>query len=138
MNGPKIIATDFDGTLCIGDHYPGIGEPNLPVIMYLKKHQETGGKIVLWTCRSGEPLRDAVEWCYNHGLIFDAINENLPETLKWMGTDSRKIFAHEYLDDRALNPNDIDTFYADNLPVSKSGSMTKIAELGDNWVLYLK
>ena len=39
-------------------------------------------------------------------MIFDAVNENLPETLEWMNDDSRKIFANEYIDDRSV-PIDI-------------------------------
>jgi hypothetical protein len=35
------------------------------------------------------------------GVIFDAVNENLPETISAFGQDTRKIFAHEYLDDRS-------------------------------------
>ena len=44
---------------------------------------------------------EAVQWCHAHGLYFDAVNQNLPEVLEWMGGDSRKIFAHEYIDDKS-------------------------------------
>lgn len=101
----KIIAVDFDGTLC-ENKWPEIGEPNKELIGYLKKRQEAGDKIILWTCRTDELLWEAVYFCYCQGLIFDAVNENLPETLEWMNGDSRKIFANEYIDDRNL-PIDI-------------------------------
>lgn len=45
-------------------------------------------------------LRKAVEWCEEKGLIFDAVNENLPEIVDSFGSDTRKIFANEYIDDR--------------------------------------
>jgi hypothetical protein len=97
----KIIAVDFDGTLC-DSQYPGFGPPNLKLIQHLKERKANGDRIILWTCRSGEPLRDAIRWCLEeHGLIFDAVNENLPEPIKMFGSNSRKIFAHEYIDDRA-------------------------------------
>lgn len=49
-------------------------------------------------------LHEAVEWCQQHGLEFDAINENLPETLEWLGgTESRKIHADVFIDDKAVN-----------------------------------
>lgn len=101
----KIIAVDFDGTLC-ENKWPEIGAANDELIEYLKKRQEAGDKIILWTCRVGELLQQAVRFCYNRGLIFDAVNENLPETLEWMDGDSRKIFANEYIDDRSV-PIDI-------------------------------
>lgn len=63
---------------------------------------EEGDKIILWTCRVGDKLNEAVVWCYKHGLTFDAINENLPEIIEKFGCDSRKIFANYYLDDRAV------------------------------------
>lgn len=101
----KIIAVDFDGTLC-ENKWPEISAANDELIEYLKKRQASGDKIILWTCRVGELLQQAVRFCYNRGLIFDAVNENLPETLEWMNDDSRKIFANEYIDDRNV-PIDI-------------------------------
>ena len=96
----KIIAVDFDGTLC-EDNWPEIGKPNKELITYLKDQQTVGNKVVLWTCRNGNRLLEAVTWCEKLGLQFDAVNENLPEVLEWMGGDSRKIFAHWYIDDRS-------------------------------------
>ena len=29
-------------------------------------------------------LDNAVEWCKEHGLVFDAINENLPERIEYL------------------------------------------------------
>ncbi len=95
----KIIAVDFDGTLC-ENKWPEIGEPNLEMIDYLKERQAAGDKLILWTCRVGEILENAITWSTEQGLTFDAVNENLPEVLDWMGGDSRKIFANEYVDDR--------------------------------------
>lgn len=95
----NIIAVDFDGTLC-ENKWPEIGEPNNELIAYLKKRQEAGDKLILWTCRVGEVRDAAVAWSAEQGLIFDAVNENPPEVLEWMGGDTRKIFANEYIDDR--------------------------------------
>lgn len=99
----KIIAVDFDGTLC-NSNYPDLGEPIQPVIDKLLIEQLNGAKIILWTCREGQLLADAVKWCYEHGITFDAINENLPEEVGKWGTMPRKIAATEYWDDRAVNP----------------------------------
>lgn len=94
----KIIAVDFDGTLC-ENQYPEIGEPRYGTIMYLKNEQKNGTKLILWTCRVGGMLEDAVKWCSERRLIFDAVNENLPEIVEKFGADGRKIFANEYIDD---------------------------------------
>lgn len=104
MINKKIIAVDFDGTLC-ENKFPGIGEPNYGVINYLKR-QKSGGDVILilWTCRVEENLQEAIWWCAKHNLGFDYINENAKETIEEFGTESRKIFAHEYIDDRAVYP----------------------------------
>lgn len=96
-----IIAVDFDGTLC-RSVWPGIGEPNMSVICYIKERKRRGDKLILWTCREGKRLEEAVEWCKAHGLEFDAVNENLPEMKRKFGNDPRKIFASEYWDDKAV------------------------------------
>ena len=98
----KIIAVDFDGTLCV-NRYPEIGFANCELINYLKEQQEFGAKLILWTCRSSKLLADAVLWCREMGLTFDAVNENLPEIIEAFGSDTRKIFANEYIDDLASN-----------------------------------
>ena len=100
---PKIIAVDFDGTLC-ENQWPDIGEPNYKLIWHLiEQQQKYGAKLILWTCRVGDKLIEALEWCGDRGLVFDAVNENLPDVVGWMGGDTRKIYADEYIDDRATN-----------------------------------
>ena len=96
----RIIAVDFDGTLCYSN-WPELGEPNMPLIEYLRAQKKSGNKLILWTCRAGEPLDKAVEFCKENGLIFDAINDNLPETIEKYGSNSRKITCDVYIDDRA-------------------------------------
>lgn len=103
LKSVKIIAVDFDGTLC-GNKWPEIGEANEELIDYLRDRQKNGDKLILWTCRVGDMLQKAVEWCKEKELVFDAINENLPEIIKNFGSDTRKIFANEYIDDRNIWP----------------------------------
>lgn len=101
-----IIAVDFDGTLCT-NKYPDIGQPKEAVIAYVKEKQRDKAKVILYTCRAGEKLNDAVTWCKKHGLDFDAVNTNIPEAIKRFGSDCRKIYADLYIDDKALSPKDI-------------------------------
>jgi hypothetical protein len=102
MSLPKIIACDFDGTLC-EDRWPDIGEPNHEVINYLRMKKLEGVRLILWTCRADGDLEKAVDWCKEQGLQFDAVNANLPEVIAEFGNDTRKIFAHIYIDDKAHN-----------------------------------
>lgn len=94
-----IIAVDFDGTLC-ENMYPEIGKPNSVLIDDLKMRKNNGVKLILWTCRVGDQLEQAIDWCRDHGLVFDTVNQNLPEIVESFGGDCRKVFAHEYIDDR--------------------------------------
>lgn len=98
---PHIIAVDFDGTLC-ENAYPEIGEPKEDIIQVVKNYKENGWKVILWTCRNREQLIQAVDWCLEQGLEFDAINQNIPETQKMFGGDTRKVFADIYLDDKNI------------------------------------
>lgn len=100
---PKIIAIDFDGCLC-KNCYPEIGSPNWIAIFSAINEQKSGAKLILWTCRQGDLLKRAVLWCVRHGLYFDAVNDNLPEMIEvFNGSNSRKIFANEYWDDRSVS-----------------------------------
>ena len=97
----EIIAVDFDGTLCYSN-WPELGEPNQALIAYLKNWKNNGNKLILWTCRIGDALSKAVEWCQNQGLEFDAVNDNLPEIVEYYGSNSRKITCDYYIDDRMM------------------------------------
>ena len=91
-----IYAVDFDGTLC-ENCYPDIGKPNIKLIEFLKAKQQEGSKIILYTMREYEALQKAVEWCKQFNLIFDAVNDNLPEQIFFKNT--RKVYADIYIDD---------------------------------------
>ncbi len=117
MKEMRIIAVDFDGTLC-RNCYPEIGEPNLKLIAILKNLHEKGCKLILWTCRCGELLEEAVQWCEQFRIPFDAVNENVEENLKKYGTDPRKVFADVYIDDRCCFPWEAENEAEDNIKYS--------------------
>ncbi|MBQ3553649.1 MAG: hypothetical protein IJA08_03130 [Clostridia bacterium] len=112
MSYRKIIAADFDGVLNLNSIYPKLGEPNIELIKKLNKWQDYGNKIILWTCREGQFLDDAVKFCKTHGLYPDAINDNIPETVDYFGSNSRKVYADYYIDDKAITPAEIDKISA--------------------------
>lgn len=97
----KVIAVDFDGTLC-KDQWPAIGRANRKLINDLIAARKAGDRVILWTCRSGALLEEAVAWCGSRGLTFDAVNENLKENIEKYGGDTRKVFADVYIDDKNL------------------------------------
>lgn len=103
MQKDKIIAVDFDGTLC-EDCYPHIGKPNTELILRLKRFKKEGCRLILWTCRCGERLEEAIKWCQKFQIPFDAVNENVKEIIEKYGTDSRKIYADLYIDDKCCFP----------------------------------
>lgn len=107
------IAFDFDGTLFGWVHrgWTGAkpaGDANLALIEIAKRIKENGHRIILWTCREGVDLDAAVQACAAFGLVFDAVNSNLPETIAGY-MDSRKVVADLYIDDRGLNPKAADS-----------------------------
>lgn len=97
----KAIAIDFDGCL-FEAAWPTVGEPILDVIQAAIREKQNGAALILWTCRVGQPLSEAIEACRQYGLEFDAVNANLLERLQAYGADCRKVEADEYWDDRAV------------------------------------
>lgn len=97
-----IIAVDFDKCLSLNADYPDIGQPNISLMSILNRLQLHGHTIVLWTCREGKELSEAVEWLDTNGFRPDYVNCNVP----WLGFDCRKIAADWYIDDRAINAFD--------------------------------
>ena len=95
------IAVDFDGTLSLGP-WPEVGPANEKLIEYIKARKDLGDQIILWTCREDKALDNAVIWCKEQGLVFDAINDNLPEVIEFYGNNSRKVSCDLYIDDKSV------------------------------------
>lgn len=95
------IFIDFDGTIVQHD-FPRIGRP-LPEAFEVMKELQQKYKLVLWTCREGEDLEAAVKFCKKNGIVFDGINETLPEDeFRPEGTLRRKPHCFRVIDDRNL------------------------------------
>lgn len=94
------IAVDFDGTI-VEDRYPQIGRERPFALQTLRSLQEKGFVLVLWTCRTGEQLAEAVEFCRRGGVEFYGVNENFDGEME-MGAAPRKIDADIYIDDRNI------------------------------------
>lgn len=94
-----IIAVDFDGTI-VEHRYPAIGKEIPFAIDTLKKLQEEGHRLILWSVRENELLDEAVEFCRQRGLEFYAVNTNYPEEQAGHQYFSRKLKADVFIDDR--------------------------------------
>jgi hypothetical protein len=109
----KIIAFDFDNTLCVGDHFPNIGEPRKYARQVVNKLHELGVKIVIWTCRDIDRVMDMAddikpmeEWLKSNGIHYDSVNSAIE--FAPFHYEARKIYAHMYVDDRAFGWNSED------------------------------
>jgi hypothetical protein len=94
------IAIDFDGTI-VEDEYPKIGKPIIFAFDTLKKLQENGHRLILWTYRKGRALDEAVAFCEKNGIVFYAVNKSFPEE-EFDPKYSRKINADYFIDDRNI------------------------------------
>ena len=92
------IAVDFDGTI-VEHRFPLIGPANPGALAYLRKWRGMGVKLILWTMRDRHYLEEAVNWCKQMGLEFDAVNEGINDR-DW--TTSNKAYADMYIDDMAV------------------------------------
>lgn len=110
----EFVAVDFDGTLC-ADAFPEVGAPNHAVIDYVKRLAADGSKIILYTSRENgtrKLLDEAVAFCKAQEIPLYAVNENPgnPHAAKigLKPSDGRKVYADLYIDDKAINPAEIE------------------------------
>lgn len=94
FDGEVLVAVDFDGTLTDGN----IGFPSMDMnaINAVKAMQDAGASIILYTCREGRMLEEALQACSYCGLTFDYVNAGSDTR-----PNSRKVSADFYIDDRA-------------------------------------
>lgn len=92
-----IIAVDFDGTV-VKHEYPAVGEC-VGAVEILKELIRNGHILILLTMRSDQYLEDAVNWFKERNISLYDVNNN-PTQKDW--TNSRKVYAHLYIDDAAL------------------------------------
>ena len=96
------IAIDFDGTI-VENLYPQIGRERPFAVRTLKMLQQEGHLLILWTCREGRELEDALAWCKERDLEFYAVNLDFPEEdVEQNLSYSRKIKADLFIDDRNI------------------------------------
>lgn len=92
----KLIALDLDGTLCKGEFW-GEGEPE-PLrdrIEYFNSLYKKGAHIIIYTARHPRHFEKTQNWLDKYGVMYHGI------------AMMKKIGADVYIDDKAININDI-------------------------------
>lgn len=96
-----ILAIDFDGTLHCGQ-FPNIGVPAPYAIDRMKQLKADGHYIIINTCRCDADLLKAINWMLEKEIPFDCVNENHAGNIAKYESNSRKIYAHLYVDDKQI------------------------------------
>lgn len=91
------IAIDFDGT-CVTHEFPEVGK-EIGAARVIKRISDAGHKIIVYTMRDIKTIDDVMKWYDKHDIPIYSSNIN-PSQKFW--TNSRKIYAHLYIDDAAL------------------------------------
>lgn len=89
-----VIAIDFDGTITEKNEFPYIGKVREYAFEAIKNLQSHGHKCILWTCRCGQSLNEAIQFLLDNGVKMDGYNANV------YPLESRKIVADVYVDDK--------------------------------------
>ena len=89
----QILAIDFDGTITYENKYPEVGELRPKALEVIKRLKDSY-TLILWTCREGKELSDALLALNENGIEFDYVNE--------CPFGSRKVAADCYIDDMAF------------------------------------
>lgn len=98
------LAVDLDGTLADTPAHAGamdldLVHPRPGAIEAMTHFHKLGWRIIIWTCR--DDIKGIEKWLKQHNIPWDFINENPDQP-----TDSPKIIADYYLDDRSIRPDD--------------------------------
>jgi len=94
-----ILAVDIDDTIIKKekDYVPRVLLPGSKEVLNWAK--DKGCYIIIWTCRYGDMLKQALDFIDKQGIKYDIVNNNAP----WLEIEtSRKIFYDLLIDDRAL------------------------------------
>ena len=105
LQGELVLAVDFDGTITTE---PEIGhvlvlQPDCKRV--LTRLAEDGIKLMLWTCRTGPGLDEALSFLKANDMehLFDTVNDQLQEVKdKYAPHVARKLGADFYIDDKNL------------------------------------
>lgn len=96
---PFTLAIDFDRTIAEGPiHDLRAMKLREGAKEAIERFYDNGIRIIIWTCR--DDLDNVADWLDINMIPYDHINQNPDQT-----TDSRKIMADYYIDDRGISAN---------------------------------
>jgi hypothetical protein len=103
------LAIDYDGVLELAP-WPATGQLHPQAGLVMRLLRDEGHTLIINTCRSGRALGDALAALDRANIPYHYANQNTPERIAKYGSDSRKISADLYLDDRnaLMSPKGID------------------------------
>lgn len=103
-----IVAMDFDGTIGIGNSFPRPSKIRKYAKEVMNFLVDCGVKVVIYTSRDTainqddytvyDDITPMIEFLHNNGVRFSAINKSVQ--FSPFPYNSRKIYAHMYVDDR--------------------------------------
>ncbi len=99
-----VIAVDFDGTIC-ENKYPMIGKLKNGVREVINKLVDNDNcEIIIWTCREGEYLKDAIFFLTENSIPYHYLNDNCNWAKEEFSNNAncRKVYADLYVDDKAI------------------------------------
>lgn len=96
-----IIAVDFDGVLNASP-FPSVGVVVGGAKAAMEQLKAMGHHLIIWTCREGQDLLDAINFLLDKGVPFDGVNCNTRSNIELYSNDSRKVFADLYVDDKCV------------------------------------
>ena len=95
-----VIGVDFDGTV-VKSKYPKIGRFKFGAKFVIRWLYQRGHTLILWTCREGTLLHEAIWVCLMNGISFHYHNKNATKRIKRYGGDCRKLSCDILVDDMA-------------------------------------
>lgn len=116
-----VIAIDFDGTITERNIFPDVAPLREHAKETIKHFQDAGHKCILWTCRYGRSLNEAVQFLLDNGIKMDGVNSNI------YPLESRKIVADVYIDDKnVFMVDDVDWYKIEKYVLGLGNKKTKI------------
>ena len=97
-----IIAIDFDGTI-VEDEFPKIGKLKPGAKEAIDSMMRMGHHVIIWTCRNDRHALSARRFLAVNGIAYHGFNESNPANVAKYGSDTRKVYADLYIDDKAIN-----------------------------------
>jgi len=96
-----ILGIDFDHTIC-NSSFPELGPEMDDAGDTIRKLVEEGYGVVINTCRSNEALGMAIGYLRRRNIPYHYINCNFPHLIELYNSDTRKVSADVYIDDKNL------------------------------------